>query len=219
MTYCPRCGDKTEWVLKPDGKPKTYLCNSCVALAKDRLRGPKDRFCVKCKTVIPPEVFNGRPFASKRRFCPYCANIEFMAVLLGRKDLMGTCPVCKNVYVKYNYSYGLISLANEKPTDGSKGHCDACRLLTTKLAKVKAKISALTHRHPERVVILYRCDCKIRGSTRHLHHPDYHKPYEVHELCRACHSTLHSTRAPYYPNRQLLKDYIQELEAVYLANK
>jgi len=51
--------------------------------------------------------------------------------------------------------------------------------------------------HSEERTILFDCshityekENRKPGSVCY-HHPDYNKPFEVHRLCRKCHSTLH----------------------------
>jgi len=54
----------------------------------------------------------------------------------------------------------------------------------------KYHAATLAKSHPERLNIIY--ECPHPAQSKHHHHPDYLKPYDVLKLCEPCHRAEHA---------------------------
>ena len=56
--------------------------------------------------------------------------------------------------------------------------------------KVKVYVARMARKYKDFLAVLYECPCA--STSKHNHHPDYSRPFEVIVLCPKCHSAWHA---------------------------
>lgn len=108
---------------------------------------------------------------------------EFGKHTCTKDGLQHKCRECNNAYNR-NWD------ANNRRFRDTQKNRAVWRLKNPKKFNAQQRINDAKRRNPSRIIILHKCDCE--SNIRHFHHPDYFKPYEVYDLCPACHAKEHA---------------------------
>ena len=88
---------------------------------------------------------------------------------------MKTCYYCGSEIIKTKHCHKNVCLSCSQPTENKYIQ--------------QNKANSLVSRFPDRVVILYECNCN--NDEKEKHHPDYFFPYFICKLCKKCHKAEH----------------------------
>lgn len=188
--YCNYCGVLTSVWQNEYGWTQERICQKCYEQQRQDPtynRKNKDGFCIVCGKTLKQYAITGRDgkeysTAVARKYCFECnprnePKAPRSCIICG-KPLTGRsikyCPVCKPY--GHNPNRKLHSLLAQKWQRNNKE---------------KAKCSRLARYYPHKVKIIYECPCKDNG-TKHQHHFDYARPFEVLLLCHKCHRAEHT---------------------------